>query len=156
VTYAYASGLVNSRKSFTFAYGRLEARVWLPGNLSSAHNWPAFWANGTGQHPITGELDVMEILSGGQPCWHFHSLETDAGDCADQAKPSGWHTYTAEWRPGRVDIWYDGSYQGALTEGITSSPMYLILNLGMSTRHGGPLRAPSEMLVDYVKVTRQI
>lgn len=39
-----------------------------------------------------------------------------------------------------------------MTSGITSLPMYLILNLGISQEHGGPVVTPSYMLVDYVHV----
>jgi beta-glucanase (GH16 family) len=158
ITYQYASGLVESAHDFTFTYGRMEARMWLPGSAAGGHNWPAFWADGLGKWPSTGELDVMEILSGGQPCWHFHSLDANGqhqgpGSCARMANPSGWHTFAAEWRPGVVDFFYDGVKVGRLSQWITSSPMFLILNLGISTEHGGDLVTPSETLVDYVRVT---
>ena len=48
VTYSMASGLVETRKHFTFTYGYLEARIWLPTGTSQTMNWPAFWAAGTG------------------------------------------------------------------------------------------------------------
>ena len=152
-TYPYVSGLVESAHDFTFTYGRMEARIWLPPGSGEVHNWPAFWANGTGTWPVTGELDVMEALEG-HACWHFHSTSGGPGGCAPRPSAGGWHTFAAEWRPGVVTYFYDGQQVGRITSGITGSPMYLIFNLALSTEISPPVRVPSEMLVDWVKVTR--
>ncbi len=152
VTYPYASGLVESAHDFTFTYGRIEARIWLPGSGAVA-NWPAFWANGTGTWPATGELDVMEGLAG-NACWHFHSTAGGPGGCAPFPNPAGWHTFAAEWSPGSVTYFYDGTQVGRIMAGITSSPMYLVFNLALSTSIAPPVQVPSEMLVDWVRVTR--
>jgi beta-glucanase (GH16 family) len=153
VTYPYASGLVESADHFTFTYGRVEARIFIPANSGAAANWPAFWANGTGTWPVTGELDVMEGLEG-HACWHFHSTAGGPGGCAPWPNPTGWHTFAAEWAPGSVTYFYDGQQIGRVASGITGSPMYLVLNLGVSTSISPPVRLPSEMLVDWVRVTR--
>jgi beta-glucanase (GH16 family) len=152
-TYEYASGLVNTRDHFTFTYGRMEARIFVPGGSGAAENWGAFWANGTGTWPHTGELDVWEALSG-RNCWHFHSDAGGPGGCASMSNRAGWHTFAANWQPGKVTFIYDGKTVGSLTSGITGDPMYLILNLGLSNTIAEPITTPSEMLVDYVKVTR--
>jgi beta-glucanase (GH16 family) len=125
----------------------------VPPGSGAIRNWPAFWANGTGQWPVTGELNVMEGL-GGRACWHFHSSSGGPGDCAALASPSGWHTFAADWRAGSVTYFYDGVQVGRITSGITSAPMYLVLNLGVSSLKSPPVTLPSEMLVDYVRVTR--
>ncbi len=149
-TSAYASGLVNSYAHFRFTYGHVEARIFLPGH-GAADNWPAFWADGTGQWPATGENDIVEGL-GGHDCWHFHSPSGGPGGCAGLASASGWHTFAADWRQGAVTYFYDGTQVGRVTSGVTSAPMYLIVNLAISRASGGPLQVPSEMLVDYVRV----
>lgn len=151
ITYPYASGLVSTKDHFTFKYGTIEARLWSAPGTGGIRNWPAFWANGTGVHPVTGELDVFEGLAG-RACFHFHYSGGEPGGCSNKANPSGWHTYAAEWRPGVVTYFYDGAQVGRLKQGITSSPMYLVLNLGLSSSVSGPVLVPSEMLVDYVRV----
>ena len=148
-TYQYASGLVNTYHSFTFTYGHMEARMWLQPGSGGAADWPAFWAAGTGVWPITGELDVMEGL-GGPDCFHFHSPLGGPGTCANLADASGWHTFGADWSPGQVTYTYDGNVVGTITTGITSAPMYLILNLWINGNH--PITAPATTLVDYVRV----
>jgi hypothetical protein len=151
--YPYASGLVETAHDFTFTFGRAEARIWLPPGSGPIRNWPAFWANGTGAHPTTGEIDVVEGLDG-EACWHFHSPIGRQGDCAPGGNPAGWHTYAADWRPGSITYFYDGVPVGRITTGVTSAPMYLVLNLGVSSLVSPPVALPSEMLVDYVRVTR--
>ena len=65
----------------------------------------------------------------------------------------GWHTFAADWRRGRVSYFYDGKLVGTIRQGITNAPMYLILNLGVSSSISPPIRVPSEMRVDWVRVT---
>ena len=90
--------------------------------------------------------------SAGRACWHFHSSSGAPGGCAATANPVGWHTYATEWRPGVVTFFYDGVQVGRITSGIASSPMYIVLNLGVSSAVSGPVTLPSGMLVDYVRV----
>lgn len=154
--YDYASGCVTTRPHFTFSPPALvEARIWLPGE-TSIDNWPAFWCDGTGQWPVTGELDVMEGL-GGHAAFHFHSSSTGAGGSgAIEARPHGigWHRFGALWTPDSVKFLYDGAEVGELTEGITDAPMYVILNLALSPSISPPVKVPSEMRVDWVQVSR--
>jgi hypothetical protein len=148
-TYPDTSGMVNTMGKFTFTYGVVEARIYLSGSNGQIGNWPAFWADGTGTWPATGELDVMEGL-GGSAAYHFHS--PSGGPGADvPGNFTGWHTYAADWQPGAVTYYFDGNEVGKITTGITSSPMYLILNYAVSGNNG-PIANPSTMQVDYVRV----
>jgi beta-glucanase (GH16 family) len=150
VTYPYASGIVESYGHYQFTYGVMEARIWLPPGAGAAQNWPGFWANGTGRWPTTGEIDVMEALHG-NVCWHFHYTGGAPGGCA-AGMVGGWHVFAADWQPGRIDFYYDGVLAGSVDSGITSAPMYLIVNLGLSSSISGPVVAPSRMKVAYVRV----
>jgi beta-glucanase (GH16 family) len=148
-SFPYTSGIVTTMGKFTFTHGAVEARINLSGTNGKIDNWPAFWADGTGTWPMTGELDVMEGL-GGYAAYHFHSLSGGPG--ADvSGNYTGWHTYAADWQPGVVTYYYDGHAVGQITTGITSNPMYLILNDAVGGQ-GGQAVAPSTMQVDYVRV----
>jgi beta-glucanase (GH16 family) len=143
---------VQSKDHFTFTYGRVEARIWMPPGSGSIQNWPAFWTDGTGAHPKTGEMDVVEGLAG-RACYHFHYSGGEPGGCASGANPAGWHTYAADWRAGVVTYFYDGVQVGRITQGITGSPMFVVLNLALSSTMSPPVTLPSQMLVDYVRVS---
>jgi len=139
---------VAGHTGYQFTYGFVEARIYLPPSGSAVANWPAFWTVGQ-NWPTDGELDVMEGLSG-QACFHFHDSSGGPGTCAS-GNFTGWHTYGADWEPGSVTCYYDGQEIGSVTTGITSEPMYLILeNSGGSD--GGPTVQPSVMKVQYVRV----
>ena len=145
----YASGMVNTNGKFSYTYGYLEARVWVSGS-GAISNWPAVWTDGQ-SWPTDGELDVMEGLSG-QACWHFHDPQGGPGGCSSATFTGGWHTFGADWEQGTVTYYYDGINVGTINTGITSSPMYVILNLAADTSNSGPLQAPATMRTDYVRV----
>ena len=153
-TYSYASGIVTSNPHYTFTYGYMEARVWLDGSTTIS-NWPAFWADGTGQWPTTGEIDVMEGL-GGKAAWHYHygtvSSPQSAGGSPALSNPVGWHIFAADWQPNAITFYYDGISVGQVTSDVVNSQMFLILNYGVSTSISPPVKVSSEFLVDYVRV----
>jgi beta-glucanase (GH16 family) len=144
--YSYASGLVESNGKFNFTYGYMEAGIWLNGNGSSIYNWPAFWADGTGKWPVTGEIDVMEGLDG-RASWHFHYPGGGPGGYPSGTYTNGWHIFAADWEPGVITFYYDGREVGKQTAGVTDQPMYLILNYGLKSN----IAVPSTMKVDYVR-----
>jgi beta-glucanase (GH16 family) len=150
VNYQYRSGMVNTHDSFNQTFGYFEARIHTPGKNGEISNWPAFWLNGE-SWPYDGELDIMEGL-GGSAAYHFHSPSGGPGK-AVPGDYTGWHTYGAMWEPGKVSYYYDDKLVGTISSGITDSPMYMILNHGIGADSiGGPISAPSEMLVDWVRV----
>ncbi len=148
VTRPYASGMVSTYGLFSFTYGYMEARIWLPGSDSIA-DWPAFWADGQ-NWPTDGEIDVLEGL-GGQACAHFHNPAGGPGTCLSGDFAGGWHTFAADWEPGSIAYFYDGTEIWQDTSGITSAPMDLIINLALYSSFS-PDSAPATMRVDYVRV----
>ncbi len=150
----YTSGIISSLGKFSFTYGYVEARIWLPG-ASAITDWPAFWAIGTnGNWPGHGELDVVEGLLG-SACWHFHSPSGAAGGCATGNYAGAWHTFAADWERGIVTSYYDGVKQASLTAGVTDFPMYLLIDLAVDDNYGGAIQAPATMRVDYVRIYQQ-
>jgi beta-glucanase (GH16 family) len=152
----YAAGLVSTMDSFNFTYGFIEARVWLPGvpgNPGDVANWPSVWTDGQ-NWPQDGEIDVAEGLHG-LVCSHFHGPDDPGGlaagggnGCAGGNYTNGWHTFAADWEPGKITYYYDGTDIGSVTSGITSAPQFIVLDYAAG---GGP-SAPAAMKVDYVRV----
>ncbi|MFE1439903.1 family 16 glycosylhydrolase [Streptomyces sp. NPDC058739] len=149
-TYPYLSGMVNSNGKAQFTYGAFEARIHTPSSGTKMANWPSFWTDGQ-NWPEDGEMDILEGL-GGSACYHFHSTAGGPGGCAPGTYSGGWHTFGAEWEKGSVTYYYDGKQVGRITTGITSAPMYLILNNGINPDHSATNLAPADMVVDYVRV----
>jgi len=149
---SYRTGFVNTRQSFRFTYGTVEARVFLPGDGASIWNWPAFWTVGQ-NWPQDGEIDVVEGLHG-EPCWHYHYADangndTDDGLCVD-GEYAGWHTYAATWEPGLITFLWDGQVVGVQTHDVQDAPHWVIFGYG--AWRGEPA-TPATMLVDYVRVS---
>jgi Glycosyl hydrolases family 16 len=152
----YATGLVSTKGKFSFTYGFIEARVWLPsepGNPGGAADWPAVWLDGQ-NWPQDGEIDIAEGL-GGQVCAHFHGPANPQGigagngsGCPGGTFTDGWHTFAANWEPGIVTYYYDGVAVGSVASGITSAPMFVVLDYAA----GNPFQAPATMKIDYVRV----
>ncbi|MET9407965.1 glycoside hydrolase family 16 protein [Streptomyces sp. NPDC002935] len=149
-TYPNVSGLVTSNGKAQFTYGAFESRIYTPSSGTQMANWPSFWLDGQ-NWPTDGELDVLEGL-GGSACYHFHSTAGGPGGCASGTYSGGWHTFGAEWKQGSVTYYYDGKQVGQITSGITSAPMYLILNNAINPDHSGTNVVPADMKVDYVRV----
>lgn len=147
----YTSGLITSDGKYSFTYGVLEARLWAPGHGSIIADWPAFWADGH-DWPQDGEIDVLEG-SHGHACWHFHYPRGGPGACTTvRGAAAGWHTYAADWEPHTITYYYDGRRVGRITSGVTSKPMYLIINLAVSSIESPPATTPETLRVAYVRV----
>ena len=152
----YTTGLVSTKGKFSFTYGFIEARVWLPsapGNPGEAADWPGVWLDGQ-NWPEDGEIDIAEGL-GGRVCAHFHGPADPQGigagngaGCPGGTYTDGWHTFAANWEPGIITYYYDGVDIGSVASGVTSAPMFVVLDYAA----GHPFQAPVTMKIDYVRV----
>ena len=79
------------------------------------------------------------------------TLQVDPGPASAESFTGGWHTFAADWEPGSITYYYDGTEIWQDTSGITSAPMYLILNLALDSSMSVDL-VPATMRVDYVRV----
>jgi beta-glucanase (GH16 family) len=168
-SHPYTSGIVTTDGRFSFTYGYVEFRAWLPTSSNGQiADWPDLWT--AGQHwPTDGEIDVAEGLFGSL-CAHYHGPTDDGAGfgagggtgcpAGTATYTGGWHTFGADWEPGIVTWYYDGKDIGCVaTRGgecggakstIVGSPMYLILSLG--SNRSATITAPSSLRVAYVRV----
>jgi beta-glucanase (GH16 family) len=149
-TQLYTSGTVTTYNHFSHTYGYAEARIWLPGN-GSIYDWPAFWELGKLYNVSKGEIDIVEGIAG-KACATFHNSTSSPSFCSTATYTGGWHTFAADWEPGYINFYYDGTKVLSVTSGVTASPMYLVLDLALSTNITLPNTTPATMQVDYVRV----
>jgi len=161
-TFPYTSGAVTtmaptypwtSPALFSFTYGYAEARIWLPASGSKIADWPAFWMYSTAlSHTYpNGEIDILEGMGGSAEAHLISSAGAQGPLIGGGTYAGGWHTFAVNWEPGSVTYYYDGVSIGDFTSHVPSTPMFLILNLEVSTILSPPA-APASMLVDYVRV----
>ncbi len=175
----YSSAKLTTDGKYSLKYGRIEARMKLSNGQGA---WPAFWmlpANGVGNWPYTGEIDIMEAkhhnpksidgtihYDGGG--YHFtgrsYSSPTDLS--------TEFHVYAVEWGPNSIKWFIDGNLFHTATPNTTvnggwpfnDNNFYIILNLAVgslgtpytSVNGAGvepiPADFPAKLQVDYVRV----
>jgi beta-glucanase (GH16 family) len=134
---------------FEFSYGYVEARIRFPGDGATIYNWPTWWTTGqlwpdTGEHDIAEGLETLTV--------NYHSA---AGASNQGTVPGVWsndfHTYGLNRRPGRSDVYYDGTLVKSYGTVDGGALHYLVLNVGRrdATAVYG---AGSQVKVDWVRV----
>lgn len=172
---AYSSARLEARRALAPArirYGLVEARLQLP---TGAGTWPAFWLlgdDGAYGWPWCGEVDVMEapVMAGQTRQVHqgTHSPGAAGADIAAGVDPGvaadGWHTYSVDWAPDRLDFYTDHTRTGTVTRADVEAkggtwvfnvrPMSPILNLAVGGWAGtpDPVWTSQTLLVDWVRV----
>ena len=168
----YTSARLKTQGLRSFEYGRVEARIKLPGGMGI---WPAFWLLGDDiasiGWPACGEIDVMEHIGKDPPGVYgtMHgpgysgalgvSKRLDAGVDAS----ADFHVYAVEWGPGSIRWYFDGREYFATSPSDVQGKawafdkgFFVILNLAVGGNWPGPVALdtpfPSRMFVDYVRV----
>ncbi|MDR1683698.1 MAG: family 16 glycosylhydrolase [Candidatus Symbiothrix sp.] len=172
----YTSARITTKNKQDFTYGKMEARLSIPGGTGT---WPAFWMLGYGGWPSCGEIDIMEHV-GKEPTMLSHALHTKNQNGTNGKNWSKrlyrndaentFHTYTLEWIDDEfagydlIRFYIDGQETGACQETLQTTatdwpfkaPFYFILNLAIGGNWGGPniddSIFPVQMKVDYVRV----
>jgi beta-glucanase (GH16 family) len=168
----HTSARITTKNRFEVQYGRLEARIKVPGDFGL---WPAFWLLGTNiatePWPACGEIDVMEFV-GRRPNEFTgtihgpgYSGSSNFGATVDLGKPVGddYHVFAIDWSPGRIAWYVDGAkFHEATPADVAPNawafdhPFFMTLNVAVGGNLGGPVRAdrefPTPMAVDYVRL----
>ena len=181
--FQYTSAKLKTLGKFDFTYGRVEARIKLP---AISGTWPAFWMLPTNTlnnkgWPWNGEIDIMEnkgneynktsstVHSAGNETQTYSHYVTKEYTLASRV--DNWHTYSVDWREGKISFFVDNNLFHTVTEDSWKSPnyssyqkgepfnkrFYLILNLaigGQFINQALPNSSllPTQMEVDYVRV----
>jgi beta-glucanase (GH16 family) len=176
----YTSARMLTKGKWSWAYGRMEARIKIPRGQGI---WPAFWMLGTNigsvGWPTCGEIDIMENIgkttdqrkahgtihgpgySGGNAIGGTYTLPGGAALADD------FHIYAVEWTTNQIK-WFMDSNQyftatpASLPGGATwvfTQPQFFILNVAVGGdwpgNPDGTTIFPQQMLVDYVRVYKQ-
>lgn len=174
----YTSARINTRDRFAFQYGRIEARMRLPGGQGI---WPAFWLlaqdSPYGIWPASGEIDIMEATNLGVSgknsvlgTIHFGtSFPSDYEFTGESyVVPANaqdeFHTYAVEWDADEIRWYVDGVMYGMRNSWYSTAPFpapfdhpfYIIFNVAVGGNLPGSPNAstvfPVTMEVDWVRV----
>jgi beta-glucanase (GH16 family) len=139
-SYGYTSGQLNSRNSFSQAYGYFEATMRLPAGQGL---WPAFWLLPQDMS-WPPEIDVLEVL-GQEPNRIYSTLHmpgiNPSPHLEEWVDTSMFHRIGLRWRPDGITTWIDGKQaadNGIITGLIPSIPMYLLFDLAVGKAGSWP------------------
>ncbi len=172
----YTSARIMSKDKKTFTYGKMEARISLPGGGGL---WPAFWMMGNqGSWPNCGEIDIMEYVGNVQNriLGTLHTVQDRSGSKSSRSYwgtniEDNYHTYGIEWtkeeQKGRdiIRFYVDGEVFSEQVEQVIddneywpfNKPHFFIINMAVGGNLGGSVNdaifdTPRLMKVDWVRV----
>ena len=170
----YTSARMVTENKFTQQYGRIVARVQMPGGQGI---WPAFWMLGSdigsAGWPACGEIDIMENI-GREPSVNHGSLHgpgysggadlTSSYTLPSGVFTAGFHTFRIDWVENLIQFYVDDylyeirSAADVVGKGnwAFNHPFYFIVNIavggGWPGYPDGSTVFPQTMRVDYVHV----
>jgi len=173
--YEYTSAHIRTEQAQYWKYGRIEARIRVPGTPGFV---PAFWMlpaeNMYGWWPLSGEIDIMEHPSN-EITRVYGTVHTEKYNLFSGSLPpqggvieipdaeTAFHLYAVECSPDKIDFFVDDqkyySFEndnGASDTWPFDQSFYVILNLAVGGGWVGPPDEntifPAVMEVDYVRV----
>lgn len=170
-TCQYTSARISTTNHFSFAYGRLEARIKMP---TGQGIWPAFWLLGsncsTVGWPACGEMDIMEN-KGNEPALSRSSAHGPKDFTKDfsytllqTSFSDSFHTFALQWDPNYLYYFVDGIHYATLDKSSVANPQDWVFNhpfnIVLNTAVGGEWLGspdtstvfPQKMYVDYVRL----
>jgi beta-glucanase (GH16 family) len=165
----YTSARMKTQGRKTFNFGRIEARIALPGKQGV---WPAFWALGSNISsvgwPASGEIDIMEQINTSDNILGTVHWQGSSGNHAQYGGSTttsvvDYHVYAVEWSLESIRWFVDGRQFHVIdiTNGIGGTEefqrdFFLLLNMAVGGNLPGfnidDRALPARMLVDYVRV----
>jgi beta-glucanase (GH16 family) len=176
--FSYTSARINTRDRVAVRYGRIEARIRLPGGQGL---WPAFWMlpqdDVYGTWAASGEIDIVEAINLGGAGGNFvhgtihyggewpGNLSSGESYLVPADARSEFHTYAIEWDADEIrwyvnDVMYAMQNSWSSTAGPFPAPFderfYIILNVAVGGNWPGSpddsTVLPVTMEVDWVRV----
>ena len=170
---AYASARLTTNGRLAFQYGRVQARMKVPGTIGT---WPALWSLGNDfddvSWPASGELDIAEFF-GKSPEIVVGALhgpgfagQSEGTEVYASSRPlaDAVHVYGMEGTPERIVWTIDGRVYGSIDAAeiptrawVFDKLFFLNLNLAMGGRFGGAVPATfteAEFLIDWIRISK--
>lgn len=174
----FTSARINTRDRFALRYGRIEARIRLPGGQGI---WPAFWMlpqdDVYGGWAASGEIDIVEAVNLGvadnntvHGTIHYggewpNNVFTGNGYLVPADATTNFHVYALEWDPTELRWYVDDILYATQNAWSTSAapypapfdqPFYILFNVAVGGNWPGSPDAttvfPVVMEVDWVRV----
>jgi beta-glucanase (GH16 family) len=165
------SARLTTRNRFEATYGRIEARIKVPGGRGT---WSAFWMLGTDIDlvgwPACGEIDVMEHVGADPQRCHgtvhgpgYSGLAGGIGIAIDAGKDlsDDFHEYAVVWDESGIAWILDGREHHRLGRSDVPGPwpfdhdFYLLVNLAIGGdwhENDTEPELPTQLMIDWIRV----
>lgn len=159
----YLSGIITSYDAFKFTYGYAETRAKM---THGRGYWPAFWLLNAYYGSADPEIDIMEFIGDNQDVvYHtYHYFDANYNLVSSPSVPvpgsdytADFHTFGAEWMPGRIIFYINGIETYRIEDpNVSSEEMYVLANQAVGGWWAGSpdetTPFPGKYIIDYIRV----